>query len=59
MENSNFYWNKFSKSGKISDYLQYKDALSTETAQESTTSEETYASEYRRTGGKGKDIGRK
>ena len=59
MENSNFYWNEFSKSGKISDYLQYKQALLVETAQESASSEETYASEYRRTGGKGKDIGGK
>ena len=57
MENSTFYWNKFSKSGKISDYLQYKRALSEEISKESITSEETYASEHRRTGSERKDIG--
>ena len=57
MENSTFYWNRFSESGKISDYLQYKQALLVETAQESASSEETYASEYRRTGSERKDIG--
>ena len=57
MENSTIYWNKFSKSGKISDYLQYKRALSEEISKESITSEETYASEHRRTGSERKDIG--
>lgn len=58
MENSNFYWNEFMKSGKISDYLQYRQTLSLETSNEPLPTEELYASQYRRTGCKGKDCGR-
>lgn len=58
MENSNFYWNEFMKSGKISDYLQYRQTLSAETAEELLPTEELYASQHRRTGCKGKDCGR-
>lgn len=58
MNDSTFYWNEFLKSGRISDYLQYRQTLSEETAEENLPSEELYASEHRRTGGNGKEYGR-
>ena len=45
MEERNFY-----KSGKISDYLQYRQHLSFESAKEDAVLEEKYASEHRRIG---------
>ncbi|MBQ3150874.1 MAG: hypothetical protein IJB86_06480 [Clostridia bacterium] len=48
--NSTFFWNEFLKSGKISDYLQYRQHLSFESAKEDAVLEEKYASEHRRIG---------
>lgn len=57
MENSTYYWNSFLNSGKISDYLQYRQALLQESATESTVLEENDAPEHRGTCDNGKEYG--
>lgn len=54
MDKSKELWNTFMQSGKISDYLSYRDAIRTEIAMEDKD-----ASEHRGTGDPGEGIGRK
>lgn len=56
---SSTHWESFLKTGRIADYLRYREALRAELAQESYPTEETHASEDRRRGDPRKGDGRK
>jgi hypothetical protein len=47
---SGTHWNLFYQTGRIADYLRYREALRAETARESDPTEETHATEDRRRG---------
>ena len=55
---SGTYWESFLKTGRIADYLRYREALRAELAREFYPTEETHASEDRRRGDPRKGDGR-